>query len=236
MAAFPDDVLLVIVSNTDIDTFLSLRLLSRKVHDLIITRIHGLTQAVARTTFPNQTRILLQQAERSEHDYRQPIRWLKDLRYQQLAAILLQCPKSAIAAEDPLGDEARSTVAEGWKALDHLARIAREVGQIQSDDVPQLSPSLSESWREGTRDAGYVGRLRAQATCLLRRTMYVETMSMRQLRGLDFLHKALEKSVFCLEDIPPGIPRSGLTEGLEAWVWLFAIMAWIGAEPFWDAW
>lgn len=55
-----DDVLLVVISSTDIDTFLSMRLLSRKVHGLIDTHIHGLTEAVARTTCPAQIRILSQ--------------------------------------------------------------------------------------------------------------------------------------------------------------------------------
>ncbi|KAK4897696.1 hypothetical protein LTR27_004468 [Elasticomyces elasticus] len=86
MPFLPDEVFLVVVGHTDIDTFLNVRLLSRHVNALIKTHTYGITASVARSTFPRQTRILMHAPDEGRNDA-DCLGWLKDLRYQQLAAI-----------------------------------------------------------------------------------------------------------------------------------------------------
>ncbi|TKA78433.1 hypothetical protein B0A55_03064 [Friedmanniomyces simplex] len=87
MPPLPDD---VIFAHIDIGTFLKLRLLNRHLHNLINYHAHGLTESVARSTFPGQTRILMHLPHKEAADHSECLRWLKDLRCQQLAAILLE--------------------------------------------------------------------------------------------------------------------------------------------------
>src|ERR1051326_3146583 len=79
-----NEVLLIIFSFLDIDTFLSVRLLSRDVNALLSSNSFFLHRSVAASTFPKASKTFLQA---QEYD----LRWLKRLRYKQIAAIILEC-------------------------------------------------------------------------------------------------------------------------------------------------
>jgi hypothetical protein len=127
-----DDVLLLIFSYVDIDTFLDLRLLSQSVLALIGSHITFLCRSVARSTFPSGGRILMPPSDGIYN-----IKWLKGLRFKQVAAILLECVSTKsvnqahwILAEDPLGDPLRAEVAMGLEFTAQLLRIKEEVSAI----------------------------------------------------------------------------------------------------------
>ena len=136
MLTLPDDVLLVIFSHTHIDTFLALRLLNHSTHSLINTHMRGLTEAVARSTFPAQDRILRNLQDLQSANPLECLQLLKGLRYHQLAAIMLECRETdPISAEDPLGNVLRGQLAQAWQVLQRFAAIAREVESIYSGET-----------------------------------------------------------------------------------------------------
>lgn len=122
MAMLDDDTLLGIFAHCDIDTFFTLRTLSRAVHALICKNLATLCKEVARSTFSGQTEIYAPDREDVAHD----VAWLRVLRFRQLAAILVECTNQhnhqndLLNAEDPRG---RTDRAEMTRASQMLARL-----------------------------------------------------------------------------------------------------------------
>ena len=127
MPQLPNDVLLAIVSATDIDTFLTIRLLDRETDALVNTYTGSTSEAVARSTFPRQTRIFAQIPMPMPATAVTSLRWLRELQYLQLAFVVLEWNAThPVSAEDPLGDEYKDCLARGWKVLERLGAIERK--------------------------------------------------------------------------------------------------------------
>lgn len=194
MAVLPDDVFLLIFSNTDIDTFLMLRLLNHKIYALISAHIHGLTQAVAQATFPRQTRILIRQHAQMDLDSEHCLRRLKGLRYHQLAAILLEGGElHSIAAEDPLGDKLRDAVAEGWRVMSRFCQIAREVSLLSPEDIPVREVAQTDGGAPGDGEPTIADRRRELESCA-RKLRYIETLPLETLEGYQYIRRELPKA------------------------------------------
>ena len=191
MVVLPDDVLLLFSSNTDIDTFLTLRLLNHKISALINAHIHGLTQAVARATFPGQTRILLPQHTPRDLNGKNCLRWLKGLRLRQLAAIMLEGDdQHPIAAEDPLGDHLRAVATDGWKVIARFASIAHEVSLLPPGEVPVREPAQTHGHSGGSQQSAEADRYRELEICA-RRLEYVAGLSCEAFFGYRLVRRWL---------------------------------------------
>ncbi|KAK3666168.1 Glutathione S-transferase 2 [Elasticomyces elasticus] len=236
MSFLPDDVFLVVVGHTDIDTFLNIRLLSRHVGALIKTHIHGITASVARSTFPRQTRILMHAPDESSNDA-DCLRWLKDLRYQQLAAIVVerQMPGAEITAEDPLGDDLRRAIAKGWRVLTHCSRIASEMTLVPSEQLPQRSSNSAR--RDCTADAAEIEALR-EIEAYRRYSLYFETLQIEDMKGYQQLQNTLVLEVFGFKWHGPVAlgTHKDLPGNKENEQWVSSCLLRLGAQPFWQAW
>ena len=107
----PDDVFLAVVSATDIDTFLAMRLLDHRTQLLINDYAISISETVARNTFPLQNHIFEELPAPTTAG--ESICWLRELRYLQLASIVLEWTQFPVAAEDPSGDGYRAQLARG---------------------------------------------------------------------------------------------------------------------------
>lgn len=82
--------------------------------------------------------------------YAERVRWLKDLRYQQLAAIMLERQMhSSVAAEDPAGDDMRRALATCWRILGDLSSIARQVEAVQPEALALRASTPDSAKIEG---------------------------------------------------------------------------------------
>lgn len=236
--ALSDDVLLHIMASTGIDTFFQFRLTSRAVRDLITTHIRGLTRAVAKSTFPRQTRFQLpRNAGPALRTEKQSLRWLKDLRYHQLAAIMLEwSSKDSFSAEDEVADDLCARIAEGWKGLDGMARIFREVDALPLEQLStrECSP-LQRIDPVVAYEATGLALRRELETCH-RRLEYVAGLSIPALKGLDWLKGNLWCEVFGFHDDPKCSQSGYRPGGPGADSWVFAHAARLGARPFWETW
>ncbi|KAK5120397.1 hypothetical protein LTR85_006336 [Meristemomyces frigidus] len=239
MAPLPDDVMLVVISRMDIDTFLSCRLLNHKVHDLIDTHINGLTDAVAHATFPTPTRVLDKASDSQNRSVVASLQWLQKLKLQQLAAIMLECPaERSVAAEDPLGDSLRVTITKGWTVLDRFAKIAADVGQLPVESLPVGEVPSSSSTANEQPAIIEIPYLRELETCS-RRLQYVETLSLDEIRGYRYLRDNLLREAFGYEQPSPDLldygdlvqPGKSLAEP-----WVFSYLAKLGPQACWNVW
>ena len=240
MASLPDDVLLVVISHTDIDTFLNLRLLNRHLHNLISTHIHGLTERVARATFPKQTRVLM--ASHDKTDEKECLHWLKDLRYHQLAAILLEYSiyrRPALnSAEDPLGDDLRHSLAKGWRVIESCSRIAVEVEKTPVEPLSR-GHGASHAAENKAEAAVSSAKSRALETCR-RRLQYLEQLQMEEMNALSEVLGALCSCVFGFpvwhndDDADQGQQDRPGNDQCERWVCSYVLKT--GAAPFWACW
>ncbi|KAK5677889.1 hypothetical protein LTS10_009772 [Elasticomyces elasticus] len=241
--SLPDDVFLTIISCTDIDTFFSLRQLSRGTQALIDTHLIGVSKAVARATFPYQTRIFLQVPAPSTVG--RCLHWLHELRYAQVAAILLEHAfelerptlgrHQPVAAEDPLGDEIRALVTWGCRTSHHLSTIAN--GDL---DVPSQTRAFVKD--DGTK-------FERQKSCRLaicaKQMDYIAGLTYEALRGYqllaDLLSKALSSSrkrLLSGEVIAPLRTLLCDDPGLHVDTWIdpYHVLANLGIRPLWAAW
>lgn len=125
----PVDILLLILAECQIEELLSIRLTCSALRKVIHSNEKSILPAVARNTFPNSA-LLLRNAMANARNY--DVIWLKNLMFQQLAAILVDKhgevhSRQRIPAEDPRGDALRARVANGWKVLGRLFKIADEI-------------------------------------------------------------------------------------------------------------
>lgn len=138
MAQLDDDTLLCVFGHCNIDTFLSLRLLSRAILGLINQNLTRLCQSVASSTFPGQHEIFVSSAGRAAYD----LQWLKCLRFQQLAAILVEVTNqrnnanNRLNAENPRGRTPRGSIFRAFKIVAELSRISKSVHALTEDKLP----------------------------------------------------------------------------------------------------
>ncbi|KAK3116182.1 hypothetical protein LTR53_003731 [Teratosphaeriaceae sp. CCFEE 6253] len=231
MAHLPDDILLVIFACADIDTLLNLRLLDHNIRALIQTHIHGLTESVARSSFPKQNRILTAMPSKDSEDRLECLRWLKELRYQQLAAIPLEYDESPVSAEDVLGEP----LAQGWRILAQCSKIAREVSEIPGEQLSRLLPAPDPENDEQEATVAST-RLRELETC--RRCLaHLETLPTENLQAYQQLRMCVLESVL-------GFPSKFTTEllsqeepgNIPCRSWVASYILKLGPESFWKAW
>ncbi|KAK5738826.1 hypothetical protein LTR17_005761 [Elasticomyces elasticus] len=238
MPPLPDDVLLVIFGHTDIDTFLDVRRLNHHVHALVQSHIHGLTESVARSTFPGQTKILENVPDNETASPADCLYWLKDLRFQQLAAILLEHNKScSIAAEDSAGDDVRHAFARGWRVLARCSSIASDVYRLRPEEL----------WRPDAEDEtaklehNMISLARLQELEICRRWLkYLGTLPLDELREFEFLRHSLSLSVFHLPDLSisrvKGLQQPAQPDAHTSACWVSNHALKIGPQPFWQTW
>ncbi|KAK5738844.1 hypothetical protein LTR17_005779 [Elasticomyces elasticus] len=191
--SLPDDVFLAVVSCTDIDTFFTIRQLSRGTQALIDTHLIGVSKAVARATFPHQKRIFLQVPAPESAD--RCLHWLRELRYAQVAAIVLEhaidyealLDDQPVAAEDPLGDGLRALLTRGCKISHSLSTIVR-----RDPDLPSETCVSSED------DAATFERQRTLrvATCE-KQLNFTDGLAYEDFRGYALLVRLLRKALLC---------------------------------------
>ncbi|KAK6440128.1 hypothetical protein LTR95_003647 [Oleoguttula sp. CCFEE 5521] len=152
MPSLPQDVLLLVISRLDIDSFLNARLLDRATHDLIIRHIRGLVASVAQATFADELGFLTRRPLPADSGAPAYLTWLKALRYQYLAAVMLECRHvnakrdrdlAVVSAKDPVGDEARFHFVAGLRVLNQFAVIARAVEVLTQEQLRVDAGSLA---------------------------------------------------------------------------------------------
>ena len=223
----PADVFLAIVSFTDIDTCLSLRLLDHATSALISTCFTGLSIAVAHATFPGQSRLLTRESLPPPKEVTEGLAWFRELRYQQLAAILLECNEEySAAAEDLVGDETRRLLARGWRVLHRFSIIYND----------ELVPPTEY----GEDDAAMLARLTHShlAVCARQMTL-VHAMTLDDIRGYTALYRHLGRACAFSSDAEPlsstrsreKAKENSLRYGIGAYI---AVQ--LGPEAFWNTW
>ncbi|OCK73259.1 hypothetical protein K432DRAFT_430688 [Lepidopterella palustris CBS 459.81] len=138
------DILFQIILHCDIDTLLCLRLTCHTIHDLISSYESTIIQSVAYITFPRSKRLFLY----GPPDGLYNLKWLLGLIPKQLAAIAVDQHRwqeklyitDGAAAEDPIGDELRERVANGFRILQRFSTIAKEVDTVPASEMPQVTP------------------------------------------------------------------------------------------------
>lgn len=213
-----NDVVLIVVENLDIDAFLEFRLTSRRYYNLIGSHMNSLTLAVASATFPNQSRIFTANPRSETDEQWSPLQWLKWLRFEQLAAILVERRgRHSIAAEDSLGDGVRSAAAKGWHVLVHLARIAEQAKCLTAEQAREGLPGCHQGSSGQSTDPKYEP-LQARMQICLRWMRYVQTWTLAELQGYEFVmetmvHDALDfpgQAVWEYDTVVNGIAWRGL--------------------------
>ncbi|KAK5732708.1 hypothetical protein LTR17_010263 [Elasticomyces elasticus] len=225
MPPLPDDVLLIIFGHTDIDTFLD-------------SHIHGLTESVARSTFPGQTKILENVPDNETASPADCLYWLKDLRYQQLAAILVEFRTGwGCAADDPRGDSLRRALAKAWRILADCSKIAKDVAAIEEGLLrARPTPAPTDEWS----DVSIATHTPLRQLELCRRYLtYFETLDFEQFRGYGILMIELVWGVFNFV-----VRRTALFQPVKMHQsddrrserWVSSYMLKLGPEPFWRSW
>ena len=150
-----DDVMLCILGHCDIDTFLTARLLSRSIYGLILQYSSHLCTAIAQRTFPDR-KVLLQSTDlRDSRD----ATWLKDLRIQHLASVVVECSCRERCPDELLGAEStskevikyRSAVAKGWRIFARLHNTIHRVmgmapNDLNEDSKFRLEPQIERAF------------------------------------------------------------------------------------------
>ena len=182
----PDDLVLELGSKLDIDTFLSLRQSNQHIRDILSCRNTGVITQVARNTFPNQKRILTRQP-----DGQADIVWLHDLRYRQLAAIVVEHfeHSNSLSTEDELGDRVRAKAAASFKVIACLASFAHDIWELRNNGTMVL-PVITD-WADGlelflTEPQSYREGLEAFEIAQ-GWERHIKTLSIEELQGLSYL-------------------------------------------------
>ncbi|KAK5721107.1 hypothetical protein LTR15_007071 [Elasticomyces elasticus] len=238
MPPLPDDVLLIIFGHTDIDTFLDVRRLNHHVHALVQSHIHGLTESVARSTFPGQTKILENVPDNETASPADYVYWLKDLRFQQLAAILVEYREAwGYAADDPRGDQLRLALAKAWRILAGCSKIAKDVAFIEEGLLgPRPPPAPINEWSDSS--IATHTPLRQLELCR-RYLMYFETLDFEQFRGYVILMLELVRCVFNFVGRRSQLHQLGpmhLSDDKHSERWVSSYMLKLGPELFWRIW
>ncbi|KAK5732727.1 hypothetical protein LTR17_010282 [Elasticomyces elasticus] len=239
----PDDVFLAVISCTDIDTFLTLRQLSRVTQSLIDTHLIGVSKAVARATFPHQKRIFLQVPAPETAD--RCLHWLRKLRSAQVAAILLEHarevgrstsgPHQPVASEDPLGDDLRILLTRGCKVSQNMSAIV-----YIDPDLRHQVVALDED-----DDVAFARQKALQFAICAKQMDYIDGLLFDDIRGYKLLsallHTALSfrtTTLLCDWRLPPLKSLLNAALGIEErrWIHVDYLLMNIGPRLLWAAW
>ncbi|KIV99969.1 uncharacterized protein PV09_08480 [Verruconis gallopava] len=145
----PDDVVILVLQRCRILDIFNLRLTCRHVENTISAYEKTIVPEVAQTTFPRPENDHLYWSAGEDYS----LRWLKGFIPRYLAATLLEGPSfrsvkflgwSSIMSIDPLGDELRSRLANGWCIVKKLSNISQAV---YSPPVTRLANSFNaQTW------------------------------------------------------------------------------------------
>ncbi|CAK4034097.1 Hypothetical predicted protein [Lecanosticta acicola] len=231
----PNDVWLIVRGHLDIDTFLAFRLTCRKYYELINSHMTGLTEAVAASTFPHQTRILQHDCSRGLSSPAMSLSWLKGRRLQQLTAIVLESNRErAIMAEDPLGDEARAQRVAGWKILLRLHSIEREVQGLTTDEILSIHLPQEDADPEEVDISVRISRIKEVEICR-RRCYFIKTLSFDDMWAYHALKDFIQVEVLGYPWHEPWKTEPG-TLDLESFPWVWQQVLHDGPDIFWKVW
>ena len=210
-AALPEDILVLIFQSCRVHDIFSLRLTNRHSHHVLSRYSRSILPAVARATVPgNDVYILLHQTN-GYHD----LRSLKQLIPTFLATTLLANPSfrstasigwSSIAEWDPLGDELRERLQNGWKVIKKLSNISQK---LYSPPILQLSNSFNrQTWSSienslqnrltlghGSQGQNFSFISQKEDMILARRLAYVESMSEADAASYMLVIRLLSKCI-----------------------------------------
>ncbi|KAK5689733.1 hypothetical protein LTR97_012732 [Elasticomyces elasticus] len=243
--SLPDDVFLAFVSCTDIDTFFTLRQLSRGTQALINTHLIGVSKAVARATFPHQKRIFLQVPAPRTAD--RCLHWLRELRSAQVAAILLEHarqvgrgtegPYQPVASEDPLGDDLRTLLTRGCKVSQKMSAIVHQDPGLRHQVV-----SLGED-----DEVAFAKHKALRFVIFAKQMDYIDGLLFDDIRGYKLLSALLRTalsfrttSLLCDFHVPPLKSLLNAALGIEERRWIrihsdYLLMN-VGPRLLWAAW
>ncbi|KAF2817320.1 uncharacterized protein BDZ99DRAFT_457068 [Mytilinidion resinicola] len=246
----PDDVVILILSQCQIDDILSFCLTNRRLYTIILAYITTIGPSVARRTFPNAVRLLNRPLEGNY-----TLAWLKGLIPQQLAAILVDRHRFAhdwgntrygIPAEDPWGDELRTRVVNGWHVLQKLSAISQEAYKLKPSALGLSTKELGLALFSPTRFRFVLTEAR-ERHALERRLVYIESLPESSAKDYKLMFLLLS-SVFRMslstnniEDYIPwifdwghGIDGQRLLRRGNSWMTWYILHE--GPSIFWQQW
>ncbi|KAL1596533.1 hypothetical protein SLS60_009180 [Paraconiothyrium brasiliense] len=251
----PDDILILVLAQCQIDDIFALRLTCSVFRDVFSTYSAHIVPSVARCSFPRSGLLLHPRTAPAGYTFT----WLKDRIPVQLAAILvdryrfiheeeLVGYRMGIPAEDALGSEFRIRVATGWRILRRLSNIAKEVYRLDAKEVLSISQKKA-SWimAQTSRYEAEIVRLREELI-LRRRLKYARSISVRDtqdyiimftlLSGMWRVRKPDDPSTnhdpTWPFDFGHGIDAARTIRKGESWVTWFIL--YVGPQLFWQQW
>ena len=241
-----DDLIILICSACSVDELLALRLTDRRLRSLILEYINTIAPPVAHTTFPRSHNLLL------HRPLRYTIEWLEDLVPQQLAAILVDRHRIAhdsmqqrygIPAEDTYGDKLRGRIANGWRVLRRLSKIAETVRNL---DTPGTS-KVSIDFLQLRRTSRKIEQDRQKEDMVLhRRLTFIDLMPIQDAKDYKLMFMLLSSSFRTSisnvgDDHKPwvfdwgsGIDGKRLFRKGSSWLAWFVLFE--GPDLFWKQW
>lgn len=246
----PDDILILIISLCRIDEFLTWRLTSSSIRNLIDHYTTSLVPEVARATFP-KSELLLASFDKIE---RPTLQSLLGLIPQHLAAILIDRHVldfhrtgrgHSVAAEDPSGNELRAHVANGFTVLHRLSQISKEVQRTSPDQSTKPRRNLTTNLFHPSR-ARLEDQQCIEDAILAARLHYITHLTPSAAEDYKITTTLLSTalSTFPRDTDPPRPPWIfEPTNGIDAqrafrlgetWLTWFAMSE--GLPPFWNQW
>ncbi|KAK6441464.1 hypothetical protein LTR95_002320 [Oleoguttula sp. CCFEE 5521] len=248
MRSLPEDALLLVISFLNVDTFLTARLLDRGTHDLIKQQTRGLVTSVAQATLPGGRGFLTWLPLSPNSGAFECLAWLKDLRYQYLAAVMLECrligaqretSQMAVPAEDPVGDGARSHSVVGLRVLNQFSAIARAADVLPQEQLAHAAGDV-DSQTDDLRSMAKNEYHRKEVHICQKRLEYVRTFDLEMLHA--YRHLRHEKMVKLFFDFSP-MPLIDRERGTVSYIhnhlvtaWLFSRIARAGPAWLWQLW
>ena len=242
----PDDVLIVIMAQCQVDDIFALSLTCSTFRNVLHNYPTHIVPSVAQCSFP-QCELLLRDPDST-------FTWLKGLIPQQLAAILvdrhghIDRSLPGIRAEDTDGDALRARISNGWRVLGRLSQIAKDV---YASDAKAVLP-LSEAALKKLHPSNYKAKLaqRTENAILAKRLQYISEMESRDAQDYIIMFTMLSK-VFCVNtpwceplgpsssppwifDFGQGIDAPRLVRLGESWMTWFILQQ--GPQLFWEQW
>lgn len=258
------DVLLQVLQDVDLDTLLSLRLTCRNIHDMIAAYESTIAVAVARNTFAEPEILPRLQESAREVGGKYSVKWLLDLVPSFLAMVAVDryrwmndgaCGsmlwRQGVAAADPLGQPLRAKVANGFRILARLSRIAKDFENIPKSSLPRLSnvpmvervkTVLRLRRKSGvSHDLEIVGR--REKAVANKRLEYVKSIEPCQASDFQLMYSYVVAALYPvkLEGLRfngrmPGGMLPGRNWTMTTSAWLLWLMMREGMSLLWDQW
>lgn len=208
LAHLPEDILVLIFQQCRIHDVFALRLATRHFRNVLDEYSKTILPAVADQTISKSDHASLYWRDLGTHG----LDWLKRLIPRFLAATLLENPSfrsikaigwTSILGIDPLGDELRSHLENGWKVLKQLSNISRKA---YSPPVTQLANSFNQhTWNHiqssihqrlvagkgRTQDFTFISQ--KEDIIFTRRTSLIESMSQEDAADYMLIIRLLSK-------------------------------------------